>query len=52
LEHRALSEAIFTELNAYLVEKGIRLFSGTPVDATIIFAPSSRAFFHARIILG
>ena len=41
LERHALTEAIFAEVNAHLADKGITLRSGTPVDATIIDAPSS-----------
>jgi IS5 family transposase len=41
LERHALTEAIFTEVNAYLAENGMTLRSGTLVDATIIDAPSS-----------
>lgn len=41
LERHALSEAIFSEVNAYLAENGMTLRSGTLVDATIIDAPSS-----------
>lgn len=41
LERHALTEAIFTEVNAYLADRGITLRSGTLVDATIIDAPSS-----------
>lgn len=41
LERHALTEAIFTEVNAYLAENNMTLRSGTLVDATIIDAPSS-----------
>jgi IS5 family transposase len=41
LERHGLTEAIFAEVNAHLVDKGITLRSGTLVDATIIDAPSS-----------
>ena len=41
LERHGLTEAIFTEVNAHLADKGITLRSGTLVDATIIDAPSS-----------
>jgi len=41
LERHALTEAIFSEVNAYLADQGITLRSGTLVDATIIDAPSS-----------
>ena len=41
LERHDLTEAFFSEVNAHLAEKGVRLRSGTLVDATIIDAPSS-----------
>lgn len=41
LERHGLTEALFTEVNAHLADKGISLRSGTLVDATIIDAPSS-----------
>lgn len=41
LERHGLAEAIFAEVTAHLVDKGIMLRSGTLVDATIIDAPSS-----------
>lgn len=41
LENHRLSEAIFSEVNSYLQERGLMLRSGTIVDATIIAAPSS-----------
>ncbi|MFO0513393.1 MAG: IS5 family transposase, partial [Rhodobacterales bacterium] len=41
LERHGLTEAIFTDVNAHLADKGITLRSGTLVDATIIDAPSS-----------
>lgn len=41
LERHALTEAIFTDVSAYLAENGMTLRSGTLVDATIIDAPSS-----------
>jgi len=41
LERHKLTEAIFAEVNEYLTEKGMKLRSGTLVDATIIDAPSS-----------
>ena len=41
LERHGLTEAVFAEVNAHLVDKGITLRSGTLVDATIIDAPSS-----------
>ena len=41
IEKYQLSEAIFTDINHYLAEKGIKLSKGTMVDATLINAPSS-----------
>jgi len=41
LERHGLPEAIFADVNAHLADKGIKLCSGTLVDATIIDAPSS-----------
>ncbi len=41
LERHELTEAIFAEVNAHLVEQGVTLRSGTLIDATIIDAPSS-----------
>jgi IS5 family transposase len=41
LERHELTEAIFTDVNRHLADKGITLRSGTLVDATIIEAPSS-----------
>ncbi|WP_370204800.1 IS5 family transposase [Pararhodobacter marinus] len=41
LERHELTDALFTEVNAHLADKGISLRSGTLVDATIIDAPSS-----------
>lgn len=41
LERHGLTEALFTEVNAHLADKGISLRSGTLIDATIIDAPSS-----------
>ena len=41
LERHGPSEAIFTDVNAHLANKGIPLRSGTLVDAMIIDAPSS-----------
>ena len=41
LERHGLTETIFAEVNAHLADKGIKLRSGTLVDATIIDAPSS-----------
>ncbi len=41
IETHNLSIALFEEINAYLVDKGIRVSKGSMVDATIISAPSS-----------
>ena len=41
IEKHQLSEVIFDEINAYLVERGIDVSQGSMVDATIIQAPSS-----------
>lgn len=41
LEKHKLTEDLFSEVNAYLQEKGLMLRRGTLVDATIIDAPSS-----------
>jgi len=41
IEIHDLSIALFEEINAYLVDKGIRVSKGSMVDATIISAPSS-----------
>ncbi len=41
LEMHGLTEAIFADMNAHLVDMGRTLRSGTLVDATIIRAPSS-----------
>lgn len=41
LETNNLGDKIFTEVNEYLKEKGIKVSRGTIVDATIINAPSS-----------
>ena len=41
LERHALGEAIFATVNAHLKASGLRLSTGTIVDATIISAPSS-----------
>ncbi|GHE02555.1 hypothetical protein GCM10008024_22490 [Allgaiera indica] len=40
-ERHGLTEAIFSEVNAHLADKGISLRSGMLLDATIIDAPSS-----------
>jgi hypothetical protein len=41
LETHALGEAIFARVNALLAERGLKVCSGTMVDATLIAAPSS-----------
>ena len=41
LEQHQLAEGLFTEVNAYLQDKGLMLRRGTLVDATIVDAPSS-----------
>jgi transposase, IS5 family len=41
LEQHQLTEALFTEINAHLAERGFIVGKGTVVDATIINAPSS-----------
>lgn len=41
IEDHNLGKAIFEKINAYLVDKGIRVSKGSMVDATIINAPSS-----------
>ncbi len=41
LEAHDLGVALFQQVNAYLVDKGLRVATGTIVDATIIRAPSS-----------
>ena len=41
LEKFELTEALFTEVNTHLKEKGLLLRRGTAIDATIINAPSS-----------
>lgn len=41
IERHNLSLAIFEDINAYLVDKGIRISQGSMIDATIITAPSS-----------
>ena len=40
IKYRTLSEAIFADINNYLVEKGIQVSQGSMVDATIIQAAS------------
>jgi hypothetical protein len=41
LERYGLTEAIFAAVNAHFADKGITLCSGTLVDATIMYVPSS-----------
>ena len=41
IERHGLAEKVFESVNRYLCERGLRLSSGTIVDATIINAPSS-----------
>ncbi len=41
IETHNLSLAIFKDINAYLVDQGIRVSKGSMIDATIISAPSS-----------
>src|SRR6201995_5933285 len=41
LERRSLAQALFDQVNAYLASRGLKVASGTIVDATIIAAPSS-----------
>lgn len=41
LEQHALGESLFQAVGEYLQERGLRIASGTIVDATIISAPSS-----------
>lgn len=41
IEKQKLAPLIFNDINAYLVEQGIRVSQGSMVDATIIQAPSS-----------
>jgi transposase, IS5 family len=41
LEQHGLGERLFAEVNRYLQAQGLRVASGTIVDATIIAAPSS-----------
>ena len=36
-----MGDQLFTEVNAYLAERGIKVAGGTIVDATLIAAPSS-----------
>ena len=49
LERHDLPQALFAEINALLVEKGVLLRAGTIVDATIIAAPpSTKNRAHAR----
>src|SRR6185312_14711868 len=41
LEQHGLGEKIFARVNGYLAEQGLKLGTGTIVDATILHAPSS-----------
>lgn len=41
IEKHELSLTLFEEINAYLVEKGIKVSQGSMIDATIVQAPSS-----------
>ena len=41
IERNTLSEAIFADINNYLIEKGIQVSQGRMMDATIIQAASS-----------
>ena len=41
IEKHKLATKIFEDINAYLIEQGIRVSQGSMVDATIIQAPSS-----------
>jgi IS5 family transposase len=41
LERHSLAQALFDQVNAYLASRGLKVASGTIVDATIIAAPSS-----------
>lgn len=41
LEQHGLGERIFARVNGYLAEQGLKLGTGTIVDATILHAPSS-----------
>jgi len=41
IEKHKLSVALFNEVNAYLVDKGIKVSKGSMIDATIIQAPTS-----------
>lgn len=41
LEEHGLGERIFARVNAYLAEHGLKVGTGTIVDATILHAPSS-----------
>lgn len=41
IEKHTLSQALFEEINAYLVDKGITVSQGSMIDATIVHAPSS-----------
>ena len=41
LEHRELGKRIFAEVNGYLDRHGLKIGTGTIVDATLLHAPSS-----------
>jgi IS5 family transposase len=41
LEQHELTQAMLSEVNAHLGERGLLMRQGTVVDATIIAAPSS-----------
>ena len=41
LEHPKLGERIFSHVNGYLAQHGLKIGTGTIVDATILHAPSS-----------
>lgn len=41
IEKHQLSQALFEEINTYLIEKGVKVSQGSMIDATIVQAPSS-----------
>ena len=41
IEKHKLSQALFEEINAYLLGKGIKVSQGSMIDATLVQAPSS-----------
>ena len=41
IEKRDLSVAMFNDINAYLVDRGIKVSKGSMIDASIVHAPSS-----------